>query len=66
LLHALAALPLEKREAGTHWTGGWVDPRASLDAMAKRKNPCPSWKLNPSHPTHSRVNILTELSQFLL
>jgi len=23
----------------THWIWGWVDPRASLDAVAKRRNP---------------------------
>jgi hypothetical protein len=23
----------------THWIGGWVGPRASLDAVVKRKNP---------------------------
>jgi hypothetical protein len=22
---------------GTHWIGGWVDPRAGLDDMEKRK-----------------------------
>jgi hypothetical protein len=27
------------RAPGNHWTGGWVDTRASLDAVAKRKNP---------------------------
>jgi len=24
---------------GTHWIGGWVSHRSSLDAVAKRKNP---------------------------
>jgi len=28
--HALATLPLGKRPS-THWTGGWVGPRAGLD-----------------------------------
>jgi hypothetical protein len=27
------------RTADTHWIGGWVDPRAGLDAVMKRKNP---------------------------
>jgi len=31
---------LRERALGTHWIGGWVGPRASLD-MAKRKIPCP-------------------------
>jgi hypothetical protein len=26
-----------KRARGTHWTGGWVDPRAGLDDMEKWK-----------------------------
>jgi hypothetical protein len=26
-----------ERAAGTHWTGGWVDPRASLDDVEKGK-----------------------------
>jgi len=36
-LHALAALPPKERACGTHWMGGWVDPRASLDMVLKRK-----------------------------
>jgi hypothetical protein len=24
---------------GTHWIGGWVDPRSSLDTVASRRNP---------------------------
>jgi hypothetical protein len=26
-----------ERTPGTHWIGGWVDPRAGLDDMEKRK-----------------------------
>jgi hypothetical protein len=33
-LHAPAALPLRKRP-GTHFTGGWVGPWASLDVCGK-------------------------------
>jgi len=35
------------RAPGTHWTEGWVDPRASLDTVAKRKSPimAPAGKL---------------------
>jgi hypothetical protein len=36
-LHASAALPLGERALGTHWIGGWVEPRASLDDVEKRK-----------------------------
>jgi hypothetical protein len=27
----------EERAPGTHWIGGWVGPRAGLDAVQKRK-----------------------------
>jgi hypothetical protein len=27
---------------GTHWIGGWVGPRAVLDAVVKRKIPSPA------------------------
>jgi hypothetical protein len=38
-LHAPVALPPRKvpPPPGTHWIGGWVDPRASLDDVQKRK-----------------------------
>jgi hypothetical protein len=26
-----------ERDPGTHWIGGWVDPRAGLDGVEKRK-----------------------------
>jgi hypothetical protein len=26
-----------ERDPGTHWIGGWVDPRAGLDDLKKRK-----------------------------
>jgi len=38
-LHAPAALPPKERAPGTHWIGGWVGPRAGLDAVAKSRNP---------------------------
>jgi hypothetical protein len=31
----------------THWTGGWVGPRACLDAVSKRKIPSPRRGSNP-------------------
>jgi hypothetical protein len=30
---------------GIHWTGGWVDPRAGLDAREKNIS-CPCWESN--------------------
>jgi hypothetical protein len=35
-LHALPLYPRE-RAPGTHWIGGWVDPRAGLGDLEKRK-----------------------------
>jgi len=29
----------KERAPGTHWIGGWVSPRAVLDAVVKRKIP---------------------------
>jgi hypothetical protein len=36
-LHAPAALPAGKEPHGTHWIGGWVDLRAGLGDLEKRK-----------------------------
>jgi hypothetical protein len=37
-LHAPSALsPPGKEPPGTHWTRGWLGPRAGLDNMEKRK-----------------------------
>jgi hypothetical protein len=36
-----------ERAPGTPWIGGWVDPKASLDAMMKRKVHSPCQDLNP-------------------
>jgi hypothetical protein len=38
---------LRQRVPGTPWLGGWVGPRAVLDAMVKRKIPSPRRELNP-------------------
>jgi hypothetical protein len=37
----------KERASGTHWIGGWVDPKAVLDAVVKRKIPSPRRKSNP-------------------
>jgi hypothetical protein len=49
-LHAPAALPPGKEPPGAHWIGGWVGPRAVLDAVVKRKIPSPHRKSNPRTP----------------
>jgi hypothetical protein len=36
-----------ERVPGTHWVGGWVGPRAGLDAVVKRKIPSPYRDSNP-------------------
>jgi hypothetical protein len=35
--HSPVALAPGERVPGTHWIGGWVGPRAGLDAVEKRK-----------------------------
>jgi len=30
------------KNPGTHWIGGWVSPRADLDAVPMRKSPFPT------------------------
>jgi hypothetical protein len=44
-LHAPPALPPGKGPLGTHWLGGWVGPRPSLDMVVKIQN--------IEHPAHS-------------
>jgi len=51
-LHASATLYPEK--------GGWVVPRAGLDAVAAI-SPCPCQELNRSGTARNSVTILTEL-----
>jgi hypothetical protein len=41
--------PREKALA-IHWIGGWVGPRAVLDAVVKRKIPSPRRESNPRAP----------------
>jgi hypothetical protein len=49
-LHYPAALSPRERAPGTRWIGGWVCPRAVLDAVVKRKIPSPRRKSNPRTP----------------
>jgi hypothetical protein len=39
-----------ERASGTDWIGGWVGPRAVLDAVVKRKIPSPRRESNPRNP----------------
>jgi hypothetical protein len=44
-----------ERTPGTHWIGGWVGPRAGLDAEARRKILCPCRGSNPDRPARSQT-----------
>jgi hypothetical protein len=46
-LNAPAALPPGKEPLGTHLIGGWVGPRAVLDAVEKRKIQSSRQQSNP-------------------
>jgi hypothetical protein len=59
-----ADLPPGKEPPSTHWIGGWVSPRASLDA-AKIKISCTCRKSNPVRPARSyRGALPTELTPY--
>jgi hypothetical protein len=57
---------------GTHWIGGWVGPRAVLEAVVKRKIPSPRRESNPRtpivQPVKQRILFMPDDSplQFLL
>jgi hypothetical protein len=36
-----------ERAPATHWIAGWVDPRAGLDTVVKRKIPSPCQNSSP-------------------
>jgi hypothetical protein len=44
-----------ERTPGTHWIGGWVGPRAGLDAETRRKILCPCRGSNPDRPARSQT-----------
>jgi hypothetical protein len=46
-LHAPGRFTSTERTPGTHWIGGWVGPRAVLDAVVKTKIPSPRRESNP-------------------
>jgi hypothetical protein len=60
--HALAALYPRERIPGTHWTGGWVGPRAGLDTRGYRRNPFASAGDRTSTARSQPDTILTEYS----
>jgi len=42
-----------ERAPGTHWIGGWVGPRAGLNAVVKWKISSPAEAQTLDHPAHS-------------
>jgi hypothetical protein len=49
-LHAPGHFTPRERAPGTHWIGGWVGPRAVLEAVVKRRIPSPRRESNPRTP----------------
>jgi hypothetical protein len=45
-----------ERAPATPWIGGWVGPRAVVDAMVKRKIPSPHRESKPRTPTVQPVS----------
>jgi hypothetical protein len=45
--HASGRFIPRERASGAHWIGGWVGPRADLDAVLNRKIPSPCRDSNP-------------------
>jgi len=52
-------------DTGTHWIGGWVNPRDGLDAVTGIKTPRPYTESNPGRPASGPVSMLTELPRLL-
>jgi hypothetical protein len=53
--HVPAALYPRGKDPGTHWTGGWVGPRAGMDAEAREKIFCLCQGLNLDRPVVQSV-----------
>jgi hypothetical protein len=49
------------KDPGTHVIGGWLGPRAGLDAVVKRRNPYFCRESKPSRPARSLITILAEV-----
>jgi hypothetical protein len=56
--HAPAALTPGERDPGTHYIGGWVGPRAGLDAEVRGKILCLCRGSNPGRPVRSQTRCL--------
>jgi hypothetical protein len=55
-----------ERAPGNHWIGRWVDRRAGLAAVAKRKKSLPLLGIETRSSSRSLATILAELPRFFL
>jgi hypothetical protein len=56
----------KERAPGTHWIGGWVGPRAVVEAVVKGKTPRPAGNLTQEPRSSSPPSaVSTELSRLL-
>jgi hypothetical protein len=55
-LHAPATLPKGERASGTHWIGGWVDPRTGLDDVEISLDPTRTRNSDPSVVNKSKIS----------
>jgi hypothetical protein len=55
-----------ERTLGAHWIGGWMSPRAGLDAVTRRETPSPCRESNSGRTSPILVTILTELQQLMI
>jgi hypothetical protein len=65
-LHGPAALPSRERAPDTDWIGGWVGPRASPDAVVKRKIPSPRRESNSGVEAAKTVSVSIRYPHFRL
>jgi hypothetical protein len=55
-----------ERASFTHWIGGWVGPRAVLDAVVNRKIPSPRRDSKPKTPIVQHVARKLKIFVFLM
>jgi hypothetical protein len=51
----ISALVGGERAPGSHWIGGWIGPRAGLEAVEKGKNISTFPRIEPGRPTHNKL-----------